>query len=129
MPAQLAGRRHDTGTAIRAKAFNDRLTRFAVKAAAVHAWTAGSIALITLAVMTRASLGHTGQPLTASNIVMGIYLAAALGAAARILAAFGVAPIPMLTLAALGWTLAFSGFSFVFAPLLATSAPSSRRCD
>jgi hypothetical protein len=26
MPAQLAGWRHDTGTAIRAKAFNDRLT-------------------------------------------------------------------------------------------------------
>jgi uncharacterized protein involved in response to NO len=97
------------------------------QAAAVHAWTAGSIALMTLAVMTRASLGHTGQPLAASNIVMGIYLAAALGAAARILAAFGVAPIPMLTLAALGWTLAFSGFSFVFAPLLTMGTPSSRR--
>jgi uncharacterized protein involved in response to NO len=99
------------------------------QAAAVHAWTAGSIALMTLAVMTRASLGHTGRPLTASNLVVGIYLAAILGAAARILAAFGVVPVPMLTLAALGWTLAFSGFSFAFAPLLTTIAPSSRRCD
>jgi uncharacterized protein involved in response to NO len=99
------------------------------QAAAVHAWTAGAIALMTLAVMTRASLGHTGQPLTASTLVAGIYLAVALGAAARILAAFGVAPIPMLTVAALGWTLAFSGFSFAFAPLLTTGVLLSRGCD
>jgi uncharacterized protein involved in response to NO len=99
------------------------------QAAAVHAWTAGCIGLMTLAVMTRASLGHTGQPLTASNWVMGIYLAAILGAAARILAAFGVMSLPMLTVAAIGWTLAFSGFSFVFAPLLTIAVPSSRRSD
>ncbi len=88
------------------------------QAAAVHAWTAGAIALMTLAVMTRASLGHTGQPLTASTGVVGIYLAAALAVAARILAAFGVVPIPMLTFAALAWIIAFSAFAFAFAPLL-----------
>lgn len=55
------------------------------QAAAVHAWTAGAIALMTLAVMTRASLGHSGRPLTASNGVMVIYLSAVTGAAARIL--------------------------------------------
>jgi uncharacterized protein involved in response to NO len=88
------------------------------QAAAIHAWTAGAIALMTLAVMTRASLGHAGQPLTASNLVAGVYLAAAIGAAARILAAFGVAPVLMLTVAAVGWTLAFAGFSLIFAPLL-----------
>jgi uncharacterized protein involved in response to NO len=88
------------------------------RAAAVHAWTAGAIGLMTLAVMTRASLGHTGQPLTASNLVTAIYVSAAIGAAARILAAFGVAAISMLTIAALCWTLAFLTFAFAFAPLL-----------
>src|SRR5690606_35831248 len=31
---------------------------------ALHAWTTGAVGLMTLAVMTRASLGHSGQPLT-----------------------------------------------------------------
>jgi uncharacterized protein involved in response to NO len=98
------------------------------QAAAMHAWTAGAIALMTLAVMTRASLGHTGQALTASNIIVAIYLSAAIGAAARILAAFGVAPLPMLTVAAAGWTLAFLGFSLAFGQLLMARSPSSGAC-
>jgi uncharacterized protein involved in response to NO len=91
-------------------------------AAAIHAWTAGAIGLMTLAVMTRASLGHAGQPLTASPPVTAIYLAAAIGATARILAAFGVEPSLMLTAGALGWTLAFLIFAVAFAPLLAKRA-------
>jgi len=39
---------------------------------AVHAWTAGAIGTMTLAVMTRASLGHTGQPLTATTAVLAL---------------------------------------------------------
>ncbi|HSG55968.1 MAG TPA: NnrS family protein, partial [Paracoccaceae bacterium] len=34
-------------------------------AAAQHLWMAGAIGVMTMAVMTRASLGHTGRPLTA----------------------------------------------------------------
>jgi uncharacterized protein involved in response to NO len=33
------------------------------RSAGLHAWTAGAIGLMTLAVMTRATLGHTGRPL------------------------------------------------------------------
>ena len=33
-------------------------------AAVIHAWTAGAVGVMTLAVMTRASLGHTGHALT-----------------------------------------------------------------
>ncbi len=91
------------------------------QAAAVHAWTAGAIGVMTLAVMTRASLGHTGQPLAASNLVTGLYVSAATGAAARILAAFGVWPVSTLTIAALCWTLAFAAFAFAFGPLLTAS--------
>ncbi len=34
--------------------------------AGIHAWTGGAIGSMTIAVMTRASLGHTGQALKAS---------------------------------------------------------------
>ncbi len=38
---------------------------FVPASAGIHAWTAGAFGMMTLAVMTRASLGHTGQPLAA----------------------------------------------------------------
>jgi len=40
--------------------------------AGIHAWTAGAIGLMTLAVMTRASLGHTGRPLEAGIVTQTI---------------------------------------------------------
>jgi uncharacterized protein involved in response to NO len=40
----------------------------------IHAWTAGAIGLMTLAVMTRASLGHTGQALRAGAGTQALYL-------------------------------------------------------
>jgi uncharacterized protein involved in response to NO len=86
--------------------------------AAVHAWTAGAIGVMTLAVMTRASLGHTGQELTASPAVLAIYIFAVIGALSRIAAAFGIEPQIMLHTAAAGWILAFGGFAIVFGPLL-----------
>jgi uncharacterized protein involved in response to NO len=73
---------------------------------------------MTLAVMTRASLGHTGQPLAATRQIQLIYLAAVIAALARIGAAFGILISPMLYLSATAWVLAFSGFVIVFAPLL-----------
>jgi len=56
--------------------------------AGFHAWMAGAIGLMTLAVMTRASLGHTGQELTASLPTQLIYLCAFIAALSRIIAAF-----------------------------------------
>jgi NnrS protein len=53
-----------------------------------HAWTTGAAGLMTLAVMTRASLGHTGRELTASASTQAIYLCAFAAALVRILAAF-----------------------------------------
>jgi uncharacterized protein involved in response to NO len=85
---------------------------------ALHGWTTGAIGVMTLAVMTRASLGHTGQPLAATRQIQLIYLAAVIAALARIGAAFGILISPMLYLSAIAWVLAFSGFVIVFAPLL-----------
>jgi uncharacterized protein involved in response to NO len=87
--------------------------------AAVHGFTAGAIALMTLAVMTRASLGHTGRPLTASPPIQAIYAAALIAALARIAAAFDVLREPMLHLSAAAWVMAFGGFVVVYWPLLA----------
>ncbi len=92
--------------------------------AAVHAWTAGAIGVMTLAVMTRASLGHTGHELRASPAVLAIYSCAVIGALARIAAAFGIEPQIMLHLAATAWILAFGGFAVVFGPLLLATRKS-----
>jgi uncharacterized protein involved in response to NO len=91
--------------------------------AGIHAWTAGAIGLMTLAVMTRASLGHTGRPLEASAAITGIYASAGIAAVARILAALGVEPPIMLAAAALGWVAAFLSFSILFGPMLAKARP------
>jgi uncharacterized protein involved in response to NO len=85
---------------------------------ALHGWTAGAIGLMTLAVMTRASLGHAGQALRAGRAEQAIYLACAVAALARIAAAFGLWREPMLHLSAAAWVAAFGGFVLAYAPLL-----------
>lgn len=85
---------------------------------ALHAWTAGAMGLMIMAVMTRASLGHTGQPLTATRGTTAIYIATFIAALARIVAGFGVAREPMLHLSATAWVVGFAGFAVIYAPLL-----------
>lgn len=85
----------------------------------IHAWTTGAMGLMTLAVMSRASLGHTGRPLMASPALQMVYLAAMVAAITRI----GADVVlewrgPLLFLAALCWTVAFVGFAVLYAPLL-----------
>ncbi|MGY4627535.1 NnrS family protein [Bradyrhizobium sp. USDA 4486] len=90
--------------------------------AGIHAWMAGAAGTMTLAVMTRASLGHTGQALTASPATHGIYLAIIIAALARVAAV--VLPAHgdvLLHIAACGWIVAFLGFAVAFGPLLAGS--------
>ena len=90
---------------------------------ALHSWTAGAIGLMILAVMTRASLGHTGQPLTATRGITAIYIATLVSALARIIAAFDIAREPLLHLSATAWVLAFAGFAVIYAPLLMRPRP------
>jgi uncharacterized protein involved in response to NO len=85
---------------------------------ALHSWTAGAVGVMTLAVMTRATLGHTGRPLTATRSTQVIYAAAVAAALARLVAASGVLREPMLYVSAAAWVLAFAGFAIVYAPLL-----------
>jgi uncharacterized protein involved in response to NO len=91
--------------------------------AGLHAWMAGAVGLMTLAVMTRASLGHTGQELVASLPTQLIYLCAFIAALTRIVAAFEPSRA-LLHIAAAAWILAFSGFAVFFGPLLMGRPPA-----
>ena len=85
-----------------------------------HAFGAGALATMILAVMTRVALGHTGRPLTASRAITAAYL---LITGAALLRVFGLALFPahyLLTLTVAGtcWTLAFGIFIVTYAPIL-----------
>ena len=88
--------------------------------AGIHAWMVGAAGTMTLAVMTRATLGHTGQPLTASPTTQAIYAAIIVAALSRICAAIDPAHSELLLhLAAFAWAAAFFGFALSFGALLA----------
>jgi uncharacterized protein involved in response to NO len=90
---------------------------------ALHGWTAGAIGLMTLAVMTRASLGHTGRPLTATAPTQLIYLAALIAALTRVASAFGWERDLLLNTSATAWVMAFAGFAIFYWPLLTRPRP------
>jgi uncharacterized protein involved in response to NO len=91
------------------------------QAAGIHALGAGAVGSMTLAVMVRATLGHTGQALKAGSgarLLFGCVIVAAL---ARIAAAFLPGSIDaLLHVAAFAWLIAFAGFGVLFAKSLAT---------
>lgn len=94
--------------------------------AGIHAWTGGAIGTMTLAVMTRATLGHTGRDLVASRATEVLYAAIVVGALARICAALEPAwGGPLIALAALAWATAFLGFAAVYGPMLAAPRRSA----
>jgi uncharacterized protein involved in response to NO len=88
-------------------------------AATQHLWMAGAVGLMTLAVMSRATLGHTGQTLTAGPATVGIYVAMVVSVLARVAAGIWLAAADWLYMAAgLGWIVAFGGFAMVYGTLL-----------
>ena len=87
--------------------------------AALHALTAGAIGTMTLAVMTRASLGHTGRALTAGSGTIAIYVLVNLSALLRLVAPFGGSQyLLLLSLAGAAWTAAFGLFVLIYSPAL-----------
>ena len=87
--------------------------------AGLHALTAGAIGLMPLAIMTRATLGHSGRALTASRATSLIYLLVLAGALWRVLAHW-LALDYGLSIAASGalWSAGFLGFVLVYGPIL-----------
>jgi uncharacterized protein involved in response to NO len=84
-------------------------------AAGFHAWAGGAIGAMTLAVMSRASLGHTGRALVASRAVQVIYALVIASALLRVCASlhpdWHAALIP---LAGGAWAAAFLGFAVAY---------------
>lgn len=88
-------------------------------AAAVHVWAVGTFGTITLAVMTRASRGHSGRPLTAGPLECAIFALVLAGFTARVLAPeAGEAWAGALELAGLAWAGAYLLFAIGYAPML-----------
>ncbi|MEJ7729627.1 MAG: NnrS family protein [Polyangiaceae bacterium] len=87
---------------------------------ATHAITAGAIGSLTLGMMARVSLGHTGRPLVAPPAMRWAFAAITLGAVARVLAPV-VAPGAYLTaliIAGALWSMAMLAFLVVYTPML-----------
>lgn len=95
--------------------------------AAQHIWMAGAVGLMTLAVMTRASLGHSGRPLQATRPIAAIYVALITAVVARFAAGGLPGETWLLHLAGSAWVAAFAGFAVVYWPILTRPKVAPRR--
>lgn len=89
------------------------------QSAGVHAWSVGAIGVMTLAVMTRATRGHTGRALAAPPSTQFLYAAVIASAALRVGAALlPGSSQPLLWASAIAWIAAFWGFCAIYGPML-----------
>jgi uncharacterized protein involved in response to NO len=86
--------------------------------AAVHALTAGAIGVMIAAVMTRASRGHTGNPLSADRATVIFYALINGAALLRVAAGLDLLPRLLIGLSAAAWIAAFAIFILRYAPML-----------
>jgi uncharacterized protein involved in response to NO len=87
--------------------------------AAIHSLTAGAIGTMTMAVMTRATRGHTGRDLSADHVTSAIYILVTLAAVARLAAAFAAGwTMPLLIVSAGFWIAGFMGFVLGYGSML-----------
>lgn len=90
---------------------------------ALHAFTVGGIGVLTIGMMARVSLGHTGHAMKASNTIAVVFGLLNMAALFRvILPAAMISWTNMLIYCAiLAWLAAFALFIFVYAPILTTA--------
>jgi uncharacterized protein involved in response to NO len=85
----------------------------------IHALTVGAVGTMTLAVMSRATLGHTGQPLHAGAGLTLAYLLVTAAAVLRIAASLRADLFtPLVLAAAVAWIAAFLFYLGVCGPVL-----------
>ena len=89
------------------------------RSAGLHALTAGAMTTMILAVMTRASLGHTARELKAAPLTVASYVCVTFGAVLRVAASVGIGPYPlMIDFAGASWGMALLLFLVVYSPVL-----------
>lgn len=95
-------------------------------AAGLHAFGVGAMGCMTLAVMTRATLGHTGRRLVADPSTSLLYASAIAAAVLRTAATFFPGNQAMLIASAASWLVAFAGFAILFGGMLARARRGGR---
>ena len=89
------------------------------RSAAIHALTAGAMATMILAVMTRASLGHTARELKAGPATVVVYLLVTIGALLRVSASLRLIDYNLgIDVGGIAWGSAFLLFLIAYAPVL-----------
>jgi uncharacterized protein involved in response to NO len=95
---------------------------------ALHTLTIGAIGVVTLGMMSRVAVGHTGRPMEAARLTILAFVLINLSAALR-----GLAPLMFpggyrtwLLGAGLCWILAFGLFLWVHGPMLVQPRPDGR---
>lgn len=96
--------------------------------AALHALTAGAIGMLTLGMMTRVGLGHTGRILTVPRRMGIAFAVVALAALLRVAAPFGppTAYVPLVVVAGVLWSAGFAVYLFEYAQSLWTPRVDGR---
>jgi uncharacterized protein involved in response to NO len=82
---------------------------------AQHLWMAGAFGLMTLVVMARATLGHTGRDVQGGAASVAVFLCIIGSVGARLAA--GIWPglaMPLYTVSAVMWVGAFAGFALLY---------------
>ncbi len=87
---------------------------------ALHAFTAGGIGMLTLGMMARVSLGHTGRMLEPARLVTFAFVAVSLAAFVRVFLPLVFPDALALGYAVSGvlWMLAFGTFATIYLPIL-----------
>ncbi len=95
--------------------------------AAIHALTAVAFGTMILAVMTRASLGHTGRELTATPGTTVIFILITIAAILRVGASFLIdQSLSTIWISGIAWTAAYGLFAVLYFPVF-TQPPVQAR--
>jgi uncharacterized protein involved in response to NO len=104
-----------------------QLTPQVPRTAAIHALTAGLMAVMIVAVASRATLGHTGRPLHAGIGTAMIYLLITGAAIARVAGSlWPIYYMELLTLSGGLWVAGFALFLLLYGPMLSLPDPRQR---
>jgi len=87
---------------------------------AVHALTAGTLGMITLGMMSRVALGHSGRMIAYNRVIFSSFIAITLAAAVRVLLPLAMPELHQraIEISGLLWMLAFVLFLYHFIPVL-----------
>jgi uncharacterized protein involved in response to NO len=100
------------------------LTDLLPLSAALHALTMGAFGTMILAVATRASLGHTGRPLTAGAGTTAAYLLISVAAMARVTSPLlGELELAAMWISGGAWTLGYGLFTVLYFPVFTKPRP------